>query len=162
MRAILQDMKNVTSFSILNTVCATHEGKYLSLSGPLCSKAYERPSFSTSVRRKKTGDRFAVAGFTTRSPTPLGDHVGVSVHRVNAIRLRAKFYSSLEQGVCQVALRQGMARLASDRDRLTLLTRVRRVAVDKSFDIDVMLTKSTTEKRARIQFRTPRRHYWMF
>ena len=55
-----------------------------------------------------------------------------------------------------------MARLASDRDRLTLLTRVRRVAVDKSFDIDVMLTKSTTEKGARIQFRTPRRHYWMF
>jgi hypothetical protein len=37
-----------------------------------------------NLSQKKTGARISVAGFTTRSLTSLGDHVGVSVHRINA------------------------------------------------------------------------------
>jgi hypothetical protein len=37
-----------------------------------------------NLSQKKTGARISVAGFTTRSLISLGDHVGVSVHRINA------------------------------------------------------------------------------
>jgi hypothetical protein len=40
-------------------------------------------SMKTFLAKKKTGTHFSVAGFTTRSLKSRGDHVGISVHRIN-------------------------------------------------------------------------------
>ena len=61
------------------------------------------------LSQKKTGTEFSVAGFTTRSLKSRGDHVGISVHRVNFNAQSALIWHRWkEHGLCHLlGLEQG-------------------------------------------------------
>jgi len=48
---------------------------------------YHRNVFVRLITDQKKWHKISVAGFTTRSLISLGDHVGMSIHRINSMRI---------------------------------------------------------------------------